>query len=129
MRSPSHPHMNDPSTVPVIPESAISAAGNVPPGFSGDFNPYSAVIPGMTNASAVGFMMSMVTAMAMTTSRPMWVRVMGASSSALTRMPEAASAAAPPERGYRPYRLAASPTMIAAMPHIMGASIGIPTSR
>src|SRR5215831_21211303 len=59
IRSPNQPQRNEPSTVPVMPNSASQAAGTLPPGLSGDFRPYSSVMPGMTNASAVGFMTSM----------------------------------------------------------------------
>ena len=71
----------------------------LPPGLSGDFSPYSRVMPGMTNASAVGFMMSIITASAIASSRPTWVRLSGASSSALMRMRDAARAVTSAERG------------------------------
>ncbi len=70
IRSPNQPQRNDPRTVPVIPESATYATGMLPPGLSGDFNPYSIDMPGITNASAVGFMMSMMTASAIASSSP-----------------------------------------------------------
>ena len=57
----------------------------VPPGFKGDFSLYSCVIPGMTKASAVGFMMSIVIATAIVSSRPIWARLIGASSMAWMR--------------------------------------------
>src|ERR1700686_1426334 len=54
--SPSQPHRKDPTTVPTIPDNATHAAGTLPVGLSGDLSPYSSVIPGITKASAVGFM-------------------------------------------------------------------------
>ena len=73
-------------TVPTIPDNASHAAGTVPVGLSGDLSPYSKVMPGITKASAVGFMTSMVTATAMVSRRPTWAQLRGASSSARTRM-------------------------------------------
>ena len=45
-------------------------------------------MPGTTKASVVGFITSIVTAIAITMSRPTWAGRIGASSSALTRMRE-----------------------------------------
>ena len=70
MRSPSQPHRNEPSTVPVMPESGRYATGTSPAGLSGERSPYSCAMPGTTNASVVGFMTSIVTAIAITTSSP-----------------------------------------------------------
>ena len=84
--SPSQPQVNDPITVPVIPNSGNRAAGVLPPGFRADFKPYSVVMPGRTKPSVVGFMTSIVTAAAMTSSRPMWAGRIGASSRAPTRI-------------------------------------------
>lgn len=67
--SPSHPHRNDPHTVPVMATNAIQTTGVVPTGSSGDSRPYSAAMPGMTNANAVGFMTSIVTARAIASSK------------------------------------------------------------
>ena len=75
--------------MPTIPESATEATGIVPPGLSGPLRPYSVVIPGITKASVVGFMMSIVTAIAIVTSRPMCARVIGVASSASTRICDA----------------------------------------
>ncbi len=103
--------------------------GMVPAGFRGDLSPYSAVMPGMTKASAVGFMMSIVTATAIVSSRETWVQEIRASSSALTRIFEASAWLVAAERGYKPYKLAKSPTPMAAIPINIGVPIGMPARR
>ena len=62
--------MNEPRTVPVMPAKGSQATRG--PGarrFAGVFRPYSLAMPGTTKDSWVGFMMSMVTATAITSSR------------------------------------------------------------
>ena len=125
MWSPSQPHRNEPSTVPVRPNSGSSATGQSPPGFSADFSPYSLPIPGATNDSEIGFIASIVTAVVITTTRPMCARRNGASCAARTRTsPDRRDAASP--RGTSPYAVAARPRTISTMPMVIGASISMP---
>ena len=72
---------------------------SLPVGLSGPLRPYSIVMPGITNASAVGFMMSIMTATAIVSSSPTWARLIGASSRALTRICDARRALVAAERG------------------------------
>jgi hypothetical protein len=65
-------------------------------------SPYSVVIPGITKASAVGFMMSIVTASIIVTTSPQCAGVSGASSSALTRSRDTSAAFAGGILGSRP---------------------------
>ena len=88
--------------MPVIPASDTYATGIVPLGLSGPLSPYSVVIPGITKARAVGFMMSIVTAIIMVSIRPACARVSGASSRALTRIREAMAALGGACRGNSP---------------------------
>jgi hypothetical protein len=54
--------------VPEIATNGSSETGSPPCGEAGDFSPYSLVMPGATNDKVIGFMMSMVSAIARTTS-------------------------------------------------------------
>ena len=127
--SPNHPQRKEPITVPAIPESATQAAGKDPFGFNGDFNPYSKVMPGITKASAVGFIISIITAIAIASSRPICAALRGTSSRALILIFDVILVFfIAIVLGYKPYKLANKPTMIAAMPNIIGMSMGIPTS-
>src|SRR6266404_5123312 len=121
--SPNQPHRKDPMTVPAMPDNASHAAGTVPVGLSGDLSPYSRVMPGITKASAVGFITSMVTATAMVSNRPTWAQLSGASSSALTRMFDAMRDVTAVDGGYSPYKLAMNPMTIAPIPTSIGVSI------
>jgi hypothetical protein len=82
--SPNHPHKKDPNTVPVIPDKGSKATGIIPSGFTGDLSPYSLAIPGTTKDKIVGFITSIVIAIAITNSNPICVLLIGASSSART---------------------------------------------
>jgi hypothetical protein len=73
-----------------------------PAGLSCDRSPYSSAMPGATKASVVVFMTSMVSAIAITTSRAIWVLVILASSSARTPMCDSARALGPADGGYKP---------------------------
>jgi len=128
MRSPIHPQRNEPSTVPVIPESGSSAAGIVPALLSGDLSPYSMVMPGSTKESVAGFITSIVTASAITSMSARCALLTGTSSSARTRTCMSLVRVGEWSRGTRPNTVSASPARISAMPMLMVASTGIPTS-
>jgi hypothetical protein len=86
IRSPSQPHRNAPSTVPTIPDKGSRAIGRPwALGWRADLSPYSAAAPGATRARVVGFITSIVIAIAITTTRPRCAGVIGALSSASTR--------------------------------------------
>ena len=98
IRSPSHPHVNEPTTMPTSATSGKIATGTSPSGYSSDFRPYSSAMPGTTNASVVGFITSIVTAAAITRSSRTCASRSGASSSVWTRRLAAASARRRAER-------------------------------
>ena len=86
MRSASHPHSHDPSTVPLMPNNGSSATGTCPCGFVAALRPYSLAMPGATNESAAGFMTSITIATEMTSSIVTCCQRSGVSSSAVTRI-------------------------------------------
>src|SRR6185437_2261890 len=82
--SPSHPQIKEPITVPVMPHNGSKATGILALGNNGDLKTYSLATPGTTNDKIVGFITSRVMATAITNKSPICVRLIGASSSALT---------------------------------------------
>ncbi|HZR48547.1 MAG TPA: hypothetical protein VFB06_03430 [Streptosporangiaceae bacterium] len=115
IRSPSHPQISDPATVPAMPTSGYSPTGSACAcGFSGPFSPYSTSAPGITNANAAGFIPSIVTATAITISSPRCAGRSGASSSGAILTVLSSGLAWRP-RGNNPYAASTKPRNIVAI--------------
>ena len=130
--SASQPQASEPSTVPAIPTSGSSATGSPACGCTGELRPYSAATPGATNASAAGFIASIVPATAITTISATCAGPSRASSSARTGAARRAAAARPARsaaRGTSPATTSPSPPTTSAMPTSIGASGVMPAMR